>query len=211
MNSMMKHIPVCKNMTRNHEQDAEEESSASEGERETVGKPTGKETVGKSTRKEAVGKPTGKTPDMQNVWNVTETVMEKRMMEEIPPSAREQVPRRLSTERREVTGESSSRTERVQQQEVTNESPTDHASDQDNDEDNSSEVNCKDDQVEFIKEFQDFMNEAIKRLLNKPARKHSHQKDKPEPRMEQGKCKEALCQEVETLPPINVSRDSDNE
>ena len=29
--------------------------------------------------------------------------------------------------------------------------------------------------------------------------------------MEQGKCKEALHQEVETLPPINVSRDSDNE
>ena len=47
----------------NHEQDAEEESSASEGETKTVGKPTGKETVGKSTGKETVGKPTGKTPD----------------------------------------------------------------------------------------------------------------------------------------------------
>ena len=46
---MMKCIPVRKNMTRNCEQDAEEESSASEDERETVGKPT------------------GKTPDMQNV------------------------------------------------------------------------------------------------------------------------------------------------
>ena len=46
---------------------------------------------------------------------------------------------------------------------MTNESPTDHASDQENeeDEDNSSEVNRKADQVEFIKEFQDFMNEAI--------------------------------------------------
>ena len=61
-------------MTGNHEQDAEEESSASEGKRETVGKPT------------------GKTPDMQNVRDVTETVMEKRMMEEIPPSTWEQVP-----------------------------------------------------------------------------------------------------------------------
>ena len=131
-------------MTGNHEQDAEEESSASEGERETVGKPT------------------GKTPDTQNVWDITETVTEKRTMEEIPPSTQEQVPRRLSTERREVTGESSSCTGRVRQQEVTNESPTDHESDQDNDEDNSSEVNRKDDQVEFIKEFQDFMNEAIK-------------------------------------------------
>ena len=49
-------------MTGNHEQDAEE-SSASEGERETVGRPTGKETVGRPTGKEAVGKPTGKTPD----------------------------------------------------------------------------------------------------------------------------------------------------
>ena len=79
---------------------------------------------------------------MQNVQNVTETVMEKRTMEEIPLSAQEQVPQCLSTERREVTGESSSCTGRVQQQEVTNEPPTDHASDQDNDEDNSSEVNC---------------------------------------------------------------------
>ena len=152
MNSMTKHIPVCKNTTANHEQDAEGESSASEGERETVGRPT---------RKEAVGKPTGKTPDMQNVQDITETVTEKRMMEEIPPSTQEQVLQCLSPERCEVTGGSSSRTGRVQQQEVINESPTDHASDQDNDEDNSSEVNRKDDQVEFIREFQDFMNEAI--------------------------------------------------
>ena len=83
MNSMTKHIPVRKNTTGNREQDAEEESSASEGKRETVGKPTGKETV---------GKPTGKTPDMQNVWDVTETVTEKRTMEEILPSTWEQVP-----------------------------------------------------------------------------------------------------------------------
>ena len=82
---------------------------------------------------------------MQNVWDITETVTEKRTMEEIPLSTWEQVPRRLSTERREMTGESSSHTERVRQQEVTNESPADHASDQDNDEDNSSEVNRKDD------------------------------------------------------------------
>ena len=110
-----------------------------------------------------------------------------------------------------MTGESSNRTGRVRQQEVTNKSPTDYASDQDNDEDNSSEVNCKDDQVEFIKEFQDFINEAIERLLNKPARKHSRWKDKPEPRMEQGKRKEVLRQEAEMLPPINVSGDSDDE
>ena len=142
MTSMTKCIPVCKNTTGNHEQDVEEESSASEGKTETVGKPT------------------GTTPDTQNVWDVTETVMEKRTMEEIPPNTQEQVPRCLSPERREVTGESSNRTGRVQQREATNESPTDHASDQENEEDfdNSSEVNHKADQVEFIKEFQDFMN-----------------------------------------------------
>ena len=83
MNSMTKHIPVCKNTTGNHKQDAEEESSASEGEMETVRKSTGKE---------AVGKPTGKTPDTQNVWDVTEMVMEKRTMEENPPSTWEEVP-----------------------------------------------------------------------------------------------------------------------
>ena len=116
MTSMTKRIPVCKNMTGNHEQDAEEESSASEGEMETVGKPT------------------GKTPDTQNVWDITETVMEKRTMEEIPPNTQEQALQRLSPERCEVTGELSNRTGRVWQQEVTNESPTDHASDQENEE-----------------------------------------------------------------------------
>ena len=65
--------------------------------------------------------------------------------------------------------------------------------------------------MEFIKEFQDFMNEAIERLLKKPARKHSCWKDKPELCMEQGKCKEVLCKEAEMLPPINVSKDSDDE
>ena len=135
---MTKHIPVRKNTTGNCEQDAEGESSASEGERETVGKSTGKE---------AVGKPTGKTPDTQNVWDVTETVTEKRAMEETPLNTWEQVPRCLSPERREVTGESSNHTGRVRQQEVTNKSPTDHTSDQEDeeDEDNSSEVNRKDD------------------------------------------------------------------
>ena len=65
--------------------------------------------------------------------------------------------------------------------------------------------------MEFIKEFQEFMNEAIDRLLKKPARKHLRQKDKPEPCMEQGKHKEVLCKDAETLPPINVSGDSDDE
>ena len=124
---MTKCIPVHKNMTGNHEQDAEEESSASEGETETVGKPT------------------GKAPDTQNVQDITETVTEERMMEEIPLNTQEQVLQCLSLERCEVTGESSNHTGKVWQQEVTSESPPDHISDQEDEEDeeNLSEVNHK--------------------------------------------------------------------
>ena len=68
MASMTKHIPVCKNTTGNCGQHAEEESPASEGETETIGKPTGKAT------------------DTQNVLDITETVMEERAVEEIPPN-----------------------------------------------------------------------------------------------------------------------------
>ena len=53
-----------------------------------------------------VGKPIGKAPDMQNVWDITETVMDERVVEEIPPNTWEQTPWYLSMERREVTGES---------------------------------------------------------------------------------------------------------
>ena len=48
-------------------------------------------------------------------------------------------------------------------------------------------------------------------MLKKPARKHAHWKDKPEPRTEQGKRKEALHKEVEMFPPIKVSGDTDDE
>ena len=65
--------------------------------------------------------------------------------------------------------------------------------------------------MEFIKEFQDLINEAIKQLLNKPVKKYSCRKDKPEPCTEQGKHKEVLRQEAEMLPPINISEDSDDE
>ena len=84
-------------MTGNCGKDAEEESLASEGETETVGKPT------------------GKVPDMQNVQVITEIVMEERVVEEIPPNTWEQVPQCLSTERCEATGESSNRTGKVWQ------------------------------------------------------------------------------------------------
>ena len=58
---------------------------------------------------------------------------------------------------------------------MTKESPPDHKSDQEDEEDEQSwsEVNHKADQMEFIKEFQEFMNEAIDRLLKKPERRHS--------------------------------------
>ena len=83
--------------------------------------------------------------DTQNVRDVTETVTEERTMEEVPLNTREQVPQCLSPERHEVTGESSNHAGKVWQQEVTNESPPDHASDQEDEEDeeNSSEVNHK--------------------------------------------------------------------
>ena len=55
------------------------------------------------------------------------------------------------------------------------------------------------------------MNQGIDKLLNKPARRHSRQKDKPEPHMEQGKHMETICKEAETLPPRNVSREFDDE
>ena len=64
--------------------------------------------------------------------------------------------------------------------------------------------------MEFIKEFEEFMNKAIDRLLKKPARKHSHWKDKPELHTAQGKHKEALHKEAETLPPRNISGESDD-
>ena len=118
---MTKCILVCKNMTRNHGQDAEEESPASEGETETVGKPT------------------GKAPD------VTETVMEERLVEEIPPNTWEQVPQCLSTERHEMTGESSNHTVKVNQQGAAKQLTPDHESDQEEseDEESSSVVNLR--------------------------------------------------------------------
>ena len=65
--------------------------------------------------------------------------------------------------------------------------------------------------MEFIKEFQEIMNQAIDQLLKKSARRHSRRKDKHEPHMAQGKHKETIHKEAETLPPRNISRESDNE
>ena len=83
---MTKCTEVCKPMTEGHEQ-VEEGMTAS----------------GKDGR--IVGKPTRKVPDMQNVRDVTKTVTEERVVEEIPPNTWEQVSQHLSTERHEMTGE----------------------------------------------------------------------------------------------------------
>ena len=83
---MTKCMEVCKPMTKGCEQGEE-----------------GTTTSGKDAR--TIWKPTGKAPDMQNVWDITETVMEERVVEEIPPNTWEQVPQCLSMERCKMTGE----------------------------------------------------------------------------------------------------------
>ena len=74
-----------------------------------------------------------------------------------------------------MTGESSNHTGKVRPQEVAKQLPPDHESDQEEseDEESLSEVNRRADQMEFIKDFQDAMDQAIEQLLNKSARRHS--------------------------------------
>ena len=152
---MTKHTEVCKPTTKGHEQVEE-----------------GAITSGKDVR--TVGKPTGKAPDTQNVWDITETVTEERVVEEISPNTWEQVPQRLSMERCEATGELSKRTGEVHQQEVAEQPPLDHESDQDEPkyEEDLTEVNQRADRLEFIREFWEMMDQAIEKLLNKPVRRH---------------------------------------
>ena len=89
-----------------------------------------------------VRKPTEETPDAQSIRDVTEAVMEERRVEKLPLNTRDQTPRHLSTERCELTGVSDRSTEKVLQQEVVNEPPSDHESDleESNDKESSSEV-----------------------------------------------------------------------
>ena len=111
-----------------------------------------------------------------------------------------------------MTGESSNHTGKVQQQEVAEEPPQHHESDQEDSEDKESlsEVNQRANRLEFIRESQEIMYKVIEQLLNKPARRHSCWKDKPEPHTEQGKCKETIHKEAERPPQHNVNRDSDD-
>ena len=174
---MTKCAATCKNTANGCEQkDVEEETTAS----------------GSNAR--TVRKLTGETADTQSVREVTGAVMEERRVEEIPLNTWEQVLQCLSMERCEVTGESSEHTGKVWQWEMAEEPPQDHESDPEElkDEENSSEASWRADRLEFIREFQEIMNKAIEQLLNKPVRRHSDWKNKPEPHMEQEKHKETI-------------------
>ena len=209
---MTKCAATCKNMADSHEQENIEEGATTLGsDARTVRKLTGEAaTLGSDVR--TVRQPTGETPGAQSVRNVTGTVTEGRRVEETPPNTWEQVLQCLSPERCEVTGESSNHTGKVLQWEATEESSQDHTSDQEEtkDKESLSEVNWSAHRLEFIREFQEIMNEAIEQLLNKPVRRHSRWKEGPEPCTEQGKCKETIHKEAERLPQYDVNRESDD-
>ena len=88
----------------------------------------------------------------------------------------------------------------------------DHKSDREelDDKENLSEVSQRADRLEFISEFQEIRNKAIEQLLNKPVRRHTCQKDKPELHMEQEKHRETICKEAEIFPQRNINRESDD-
>ena len=159
----------------------------------------------------------GETAGIQSIQTFTGTVTEERsveetplstweqalwQVEEIPPSTQEQVLWCLSPERCEVIGQSSKCAGKACQWEAAEEPPQDYTSDQEEtkDKESSSEANWRADQMEFIRKFQEIMDKAIEQLLNKPARRHSHWKEKPELHTEQGKHRESICQEAEKLP-----------
>ena len=69
--------------------------------------------------------------------------------------------------RHEATGESNKHTGEVCQQEVAEQPPLNHESDQDEPkyEEDLAEVNQRAERPEFIREFQEMMDQAIKKLL----------------------------------------------
>ena len=180
--SMTKCTVACKNMTNSHEQKEIEEEEEDN-------------TSGSDVR--TVRKPTEETPDAQSIRDVTEAVMEERRVEKLPLNTRDQTPRHLSTERCELTGVSDRSTESDLEES--------------NDKESSSEVSWRTDRMEFIKEFQEIMNKAIEQLLNKPARKQTCPKNKPELNTEQEKRRKTICKEADMPPPRRVSRESDDE
>ena len=104
---MTKCVAKCKNTADSHEQENMEEGATTLGRVvRTVRQLTG-EVATSSNNARTVRQPTGETAGTQSVWNVTNTAMEERRVEETPLSTWEQVPQCLSSERHEVTGESS--------------------------------------------------------------------------------------------------------
>ena len=175
---MTKHVATCKNTADGREQESMEgEPTASRSEARTVRQLIG-EAAALGNNARTVGQPTGEMTGTQSLQTITDTVMEERRVEETPLNTWEQVPQCLSPERCEVTGESSKCAGKACQQEVAEEPPQDHTSDQEGtkDKESLSEANQRADQMEFIREFQEVMNKAIEQLLNKPARRHSCQK-----------------------------------
>ena len=79
-------------------------------------------------------------------------------------------------ERHKATRELSKHTGEVCQQEVTEQLLLDHKSDQDEPEyeEDLAKFNQRADRLEFIRKFWEIMDEAIEKLLNKPARRHPH-------------------------------------
>ena len=157
---MTKHAATCKNTADSCKQENVEEGATSLGSNvRTVRQLTGEATASGSDARtvrqltgevaalgndvRTVRQPTGETADTQSVWNITGTVTEERRVEETPLNAWEQVLQHLSPERHEVTGGSSKHTGKAWQQEVAEEPPQDHASDQEDteDEESLSEVN----------------------------------------------------------------------
>ena len=69
------------------------------------------------------------------------------------------------------------------------------------------ETSQRADRLEFIREFQETVNKTIEQLLNKPARRHTHQKDKPEPNMEQEKHRKTIHKEADMPPQRNINRE----
>ena len=94
-----------------------------------------------------------------------------------------------------------------------NKPPLDHESDVEefNDKGSLSEVSQRTDRMEFIEEFQEIMNKAIEQLLNKPVRKQTCWKNKPEMNTEQEKHRKTIHKEADMPPPRRVSRESDDE
>ena len=67
------------------------EAAASGSDTRTVRKLTG-EAAASDSDVRTVRKPTGETPGTQSIWDITDTVMEERKVEETPPSTWEQAP-----------------------------------------------------------------------------------------------------------------------